>query len=132
MTSKEYLSQVYKLEQIIEKKQMRVKEYEQLASSISGCNFDKISVDAPFVKWIEKALDIQEEINNLKMKLETCRNEILEVIESLDNEEHKILLVLRYLKYLSWAGIAEELGISISTAKRWHKTALLLVKFGPQ
>jgi len=40
--------------------------------------------------------------------------------------------VLRYLKYLSWAGIAEELGISISTAKRWHKTALLLVKFGPQ
>lgn len=138
MTSKEYLSQVYKLEQIIEKKQMRVKEYEQLASSISGCNFDKISVDgtktfdAPFVKWIEKALDIQEEINNLKMKLETCRNEILEVIESLDNEEHKTLLVLRYLKYLSWAGIAEELGISISTAKRWHKTALLLVKFGPQ
>ncbi len=66
------------------------------------------------------------------MKLETCRNEILEVIESLDNEEHKILLVLRYLKYLSWAGIAEELGISISTAKRWHKTALLHVIFGPQ
>ena len=61
-----------------------------------------------------KALDIQEEINNLKMKLETCRNEILEVIESLDNEEHKILLVLRYLKYLSWAGIAEEPNIYIN------------------
>lgn len=134
MTSKEYLSQVYKLEQIIEKKQMRVKEYEQLASSISGCNFDKISVDgtktfdAPFVKWIGKLIDIQEEIKVLQIRLYALRDELIGVIEALDNEDYKTLLVLRYLNCLSWEDIADKLYVSVSTVKRWHKNSLNLLK----
>lgn len=134
MAAKEYLSQVYILEQKIKRKQMRAKEYEQLASSIPGVNFDGIRVDgtrnldAPFVKWVGKLIDIQDEIKKLQIKLDVLKDEVIGVIEAMDNEDYKTLLVLRYLNCLSWEDLADKLYISTSTVKRWHEKALELIK----
>lgn len=134
MTAKEYLSQVYILEQKIKRKQMRAEEYKQLASSTPSINYDGIRVDgtrnleAPFVKWVGKLIDIQEEIKNLQTKLDLLKDEIIGVIETLDNEDYKTLLVLRYLNCKPWEDIADKLYTSLSTVKRWHTKALVQIK----
>lgn len=134
MTSKEYLSQVYILEQKIKRKQMHVKEYESLAASAPSAKLDSIRVDgtrnldAPFVKWVEKIIDIEKEIKRLQMKLDTLKDEIIGVIEILDNEDYKTLLVYRYLHCMTWEDIADKLYISMSTVKRWHWKALEQIK----
>lgn len=56
------------------------------------------------------------------------KDEIIGVIETLDNEDYKTLLVLRYLNCKSWDDIADKLYTSLSTVKRWHTKALEQIK----
>ena len=69
MTSKEYLMQIYNLDHKIYMMQLEADEYRRLADVIPGGNYDKPFVkpsnrntEAPFVKWINKALDKEKEI----------------------------------------------------------------------
>ena len=134
MTKIEYLSQVYKLQLKIDKKKIRAEEYERLSMSIPGPNYDQPVVDktrsleAPFVKWIGKLIDIQKEIEELEKKLDVLKAEVIGVIETLENEDYKNVLALRDISCLTWGDICEKLYISLSTVKRWHQNALELIK----
>ena len=46
------------------------------------------------------------------------------MIESLENEEYKTILVKRYIEGLNWDDIASLIYISKSKIKRWHDEAL--------
>jgi DNA-directed RNA polymerase specialized sigma24 family protein len=50
------------------------------------------------------------------------------VIETLENEDYKNVLALRYISCLTWGEICGKLYISLSTVKRWHQNALELIK----
>lgn len=134
MTKIEYLSQVYKLQLKIDKKKIRAEEYERLSMSIPGPNYDQPVVDktrsleAPFVKWIGKLIDIQKEIEELEKKLDVLKAEVIGVIETLENEDYKNVLALRYISYLTWGEICGKLYISLSTIKRWHQSAIDIIK----
>ena len=134
MTKIEYLSQVYKLQLKIDKKKIRAEEYERLSMSIPGPNYDQPVVDktrsleAPFVKWIGKLIDIQKEIEELEKKLDVLKAEVIGVIETLENEDYKNVLALRYISCLTWGEICGKLYISLSTVKRWHQSAIDIIK----
>ena len=136
MTKIEYLSQVYKLQLKIDKKKIRAKEYERLSMSIPGPNYDQPVVDktrsleAPFVKWIGKLIDIQKEIEELEKKLDVLKAEVIGVIETLENEDYKNVLALRYISCLTWGEICGKLYISLSTVKRWHQSAIESIEIG--
>ena len=91
MTAKEYLSQIRKLEYKISRMKLRSEEYELLSHSLPGQNFDGVRVDgtrnleAPFVKWIMKKCDLDQEIKVLEEKLVNLKAEVLLCIEILDN-----------------------------------------------
>ena len=135
MTNKEYLSQPYKLEHRIERLKLRSKEFDRLSNTVPGSNYDGIRVDgtrkqeAPFVKWIEKKSEVDNNIVTLQKDLERLKVEILQVIEKLENEDHKNVLIMRYLDTQTWDKIAENLYCSTSTVKRWHKVAIELLKY---
>jgi DNA-directed RNA polymerase specialized sigma subunit len=130
MTKIEYLSQVYKLQLKIDKKKIRAEEYERLSMSIPGPNYDQPVVDktrsleAPFVKWIGKLIDIQKEIEELEKKLDVLKAEVIGVIETLENEDYKNVLALRYISGFTWTDICEKLYISRATVHRWHDKAV--------
>lgn len=134
MTKIEYLSQVYKLQLKIDKKKIRAEEYERLSMSIPGPNYDQPVVDktrsleAPFVKWIGKLIYIQKEIEELEKKLDVLKAEVIGVIETLENEDYKNVLALRYISCLTWGEICGKLYISLSTVKRWHQSAIDIIK----
>lgn len=103
--------------------------------SIPGPNYDRSMVDgirsleAPFVKRIGKLIDIQKEIKGLDKKLDGLKVEAIIVIETLENENHKNVLALRYISCLTWGEICDKLYISISIVKIWHQNALDMINF---
>ena len=134
MTPREYLSQVFRIEQRIKAKEIKSAEFESLAGSIPGPNYDGIKVDhsrrtdAPFVYWIEKKAEVDEQIRNLRTKQSVLKGEIMTAIEKLENEEYQSLLVMRYFNFRTWEDIADELCVSIATVYRWHSAALSLIR----
>lgn len=135
MNVKEYLSRYHDTGiQIIKLEQM-VTEYIRLANSIPGINFDKIrvdgtkSLDAPFTKWIHKAMEQELLIEDMKRKLPIIKCEIISVIDELDDTELKRVLIYRYIDWLSWSDIAAKMFYSSATIRRWHDKALVETNF---
>ena len=117
MTAKEYLKQAYLLDKQI---QVEVKELEQLREmrgTIQGCSYGEkigtnpnINLEAPFIKTINRLVDLRSEINT--------------AIEKMENSEERFLLKYRYLKNESWEDISYELNVSYRTVHRIHASAL--------
>ncbi len=127
---KEYLSRYHNTKVKIQKLQALVDEYIRLANEIPGIQFDAVRVDggknlkAPFEKWILKTLDYELEIKEMKTNLPIIKADILKSIEQLKDSEMERVLILRYIDWLTWNQIADEMYISRSTVKRWHVNAL--------
>ena len=131
MTSKEYLMQIYNLDHKIYMMQLEADEYRRLADVIPGWNYDKPFVkpsnrntEAPFVKWINKALDKEKEIEKEIERLNNLKVEVTSVISQIDNGNYRMVLMLRYLKSMKIEEIAETMHYSIPSVKRWHREAL--------
>ena len=133
MDVKQYLSRYHYLELDIKHMQDEIKEYERLTNSIPGMNFDAIrvdgtrSLDAPFTKWIHKALEKELQIADLKKQLQQVKCEIISVIDELEDTEHKKLLIYRYIDWNSWNEIAKKMFYSASTIRRWHDEAIKMI-----
>ena len=131
MTAKEYLKQAYLLDKQI---QVEVKELEQLREmrgTIQGCSYgEKIgtnpnrTLEAPFIKTIEKIWDYEQRIDAQINRLVDLRSEINAAIESMENPEERLLLKYRYLKNESWEDISYELNVSYRTVHRIHASSL--------
>ena len=125
---------MFRIEQRIKAKEIKSAEFKNLADSIPGPNYDGIKVDhsrrtdAPFVYWIEKKAEVDEQIRNLRAKQSVLKGEIMTAIEKLENEEYQSLLVMRYFNFRTWEDIADELCVSIATVYRWHSAALTLIR----
>ena len=134
MTAKEYLMQVQKLEYKIKRMKQMSEEYERLSHSISSPCYDREPVsgtrnlEAPFVKWLMKKCDLDKEIEALEEKLINLKAEVMLTIETLDNEDYKNVLVLHYIKGVSWEEIAERMFVSVSTVFNWHRNSLQKLK----
>ena len=130
MTSKEFLQRPMRLKWRIDALILQKEQYEELANSIPGGNYDKPVVqktrsnEAPFIKWIDKIMDIEKKIESMEAEYETAKAAVVKAIEKLPNPDHQTILIMRYLNEYSWADICDKLYISLSTAKRWHWDAI--------
>ena len=130
MTSKEFLQRPMRLKWRIDALKLQKEQYEELANSIPGGNYDKPVVqktrsnEAPFIKWIDKIMDIEKKIESVEAEYETAKAAVVKAIEQLPNPDHQTILIMRYLNEYSWADICDKLYISLSTAKRWHWDAI--------
>ena len=134
MTSKEYLMQIYNLDHKIYMMQLEADEYRRMADVIPGGNYDKPFVkpsnrntEAPFVKWVNKALDKEQEIQKEIERLNILKTEVSDVIDQLDNLDYRMILKYKYFQAMSFSEIATKMYASCSTIKRWHNEALELI-----
>lgn len=130
MTAKEYLCQAHELEIKIQCLKAEVEEYKDLASSISGSNFDREVVDrtrntdAPYVRWVLKVYEKEEEIKRMEALLADVKGNILLAIDKLDNSTYRMVLLYRYIRWMSWDEIAYKMYASSATVRRYHDKAL--------
>lgn len=134
MDVKQYLSRYHYLELDIKHMQDEIKEYERLANSIPGMNFDAIrvdgtrSLDAPFTKWIHKALEKELQIADLKKQLQQVKCEIISTIDEVEDMDLRKILIYRYIDRNSWNEIASKMFISYSSSRRLHDKAIKLIR----
>jgi hypothetical protein len=131
---KEYLSRYHNTKVKIQKLQALVDEYIRLANEIPGIQFDAVRVDggknlkAPFEKWILKILDYELEIKEMERLLPSYKKEVLQAIEQIEDKDYRLILVHRYIDWLSWRQIADRMFFSSATIRRWHDKALLQIE----
>ena len=129
MTAKEYLSQGYRLEQRIKALGREIEDLRLLSFTISSPGFEEHygtnrNTDAPFVKTINKILDMEVKQADLLERLISFKEELYQVIDSVKDCDEHLVLRYRYISNMTWAAIGCELGWGERTIRRIHKRAL--------
>lgn len=130
MKAKEYLQQLKRLDTLIDLKNKELDDLQLRVKSIGSMNFSEERVqtspseDAPFVKLIEKIVDLQAEINaEIDIFVDTKRR-IISQIQALKNPKFIDLLYKCYVEYKSLMQISSEMNFSYDHIKHLHGYAL--------
>ena len=130
MRAKEYLRQLKRLDTLIDLKNKELDDLQLRVKSIGSMNFSEervqtsLSEDAPFVKLIEKIVDLQAEINaEINIFVDT-KHRIISQIQALKNPNHISLLYKRYVEYKNLVQISFEMNFSYDHIKHLHGCAL--------
>ncbi|MCM1222725.1 MAG: DUF1492 domain-containing protein [Lachnospiraceae bacterium] len=129
MTAREYLSEVQRLQTMIEQKQERIKEIRESASTVRAIRFDLEKVQGGgqtdrIGEAVAKIVDLETEVENDMMKLIYFQHEIVNQIQKLDNPKHIKILFKRYYEGKDFQRIADEMPISYRYSLELHKKAL--------
>ncbi len=128
------MKQAYRLNELIQCNKKELADLRLLSDSIPGVDYSKDKVqtspsgDAGFTKIVEKIIELEEAIKTDIEKLLSLMIEIRNVINDVQDNEEKLLLKHRYLNFMSWDEICDEMNVSMRTAHRIHSSALQNVK----
>lgn len=128
MTTKEYLSQISRLDRMIKNKLTELSQLKEMTCGLSAIpneervqktpNHDKIGTA------VAKIIDMEKEIDILVDDFVDLKKEVYQKISMLKNSKHKYILIQKYIKYKSIYTIAEELKMTDRGCKKAHKRAL--------
>ncbi len=128
MTTKEYLSQAYRLDLRINSKIEQVSSLNALAtkctSVITDMPINPNRATPSMADAIDRIIDLQAEINNDIDTLVNLKQEIVTAIKDITNLEYQTLLEKRYLCFLSWERIAVAMGYDLRYLHKLHSRAL--------
>ena len=132
MTPKEYLRQAYRLDQKINSDLEEVAALREMASSVSSPQLsERVQTsrkgDAPFVRCLEKIIELEDKINKEIDLLVELKKEIRMVITTVEDTDERMVLKYRYVHNYTWEQIGNELHADARTVRRWHGKALLHV-----
>ena len=135
MKAKEYLSQAYKLNNLIDSKLLQLEKSKSLMYGISSISKSSERVSGGKATSdrlgdiVSKTIDLEEEINKTIDNYVDIQREITAMIEAVENPIYRVLLTYRYLDFLTWEKIAKRIGYSyVHTVHRLHPKALAAVE----
>ena len=130
MTAKEYLSQLRRLNVVINNKIKELDELRAVSGCVSGIDYalDKVQVSpkagGSFEEVIEKIILLDEYIDELTDKFINLKIALNADIEELTNLKYKKVLQMRYIELLPFDEIAGKMGISERSVYYIHGRAL--------
>lgn len=132
MTSKEFLSQAFHIDQRINSKLEQIAALRSLATktnrTLSATPGNPNKGDSKTEDYIIKIMGIEEEINDDIDRLVDLKAEIMGVIKKVENTDCQLLLEKRYLCFQTWEEIANDLNFSVRNIHVLHSKALGMVK----
>ena len=129
MTAKEFFMQIRQLEIAIESKKMLAETYRQLALGTSSPQYSDMPKSTtrklePMAEALMKAMEIEDEINQLECELACYKVKAVGIIQLLTSSEHQTVLLSRYFKKETWTEIREKMFYSSSGIYKLHGQAL--------
>ena len=135
MKSREFLKQAYRLDEMINSNMIEIAQLEELSTSIKSIDYAKDKINggnfensASYEKIIDKIIALESVVNDEINNLVELKTQIREAICDLKVPEEKVLLRLRYINFMKWEDICEQMHISERTANRIHGQALQKLK----
>ena len=128
MTAKEYLSQVYLLDQTISinleevgrLRDLSVKANATISDMPGSATRNTQKMEEAIVKMIDLETTIDDEVDRL-VDLKTI---IRHQISSLSDSRYRYILLARYINFMNWDDIADEMGFCNRQVFRLHSEAL--------
>ena len=128
MSTKDYLSQAYRIDQRINSKLAQVMSLRDLLGKATGTlsGAPKSATPNPhsMEDTIAKMVDLENEINEDIDALVDLKAEIMRRIKRMENTEYQTILELRYLCFKRWEEIAVDMGYSLRRLYELHDCAL--------
>ena len=130
--AKAYLSRAYCLEQQVQSKLAQLEALRSLACRMTA-SFDRTPVSntlntTSMQDTIIRITEAEEELNKKIDELVAMKVEISHTIDRVRDVQLRLLLEKRYLLFLSWPQIAEDLMISDRWLQKRHDDALAAVR----
>ncbi|MCW6665293.1 hypothetical protein NHG32_06325 [Aerococcaceae bacterium NML191219] len=130
MDAKEILNRVKEIRKEIRLKQNLVQTYRTIAEGLQSPRYSDIPKNPnrklqPMADALNTALAFEDEIRVLEeeiIRVQTC---IFQVIQSIDNKEHQLILLERYVNEKSWKEISHAMGYANSRIFDKHNHALM-------
>lgn len=129
MTAKEFLSQAYCLNKLIQSHQRELAELEEMGVCISSVNLTGMlsgsrSIEAPFVRQVIKKVDLENQIKQEIADLIDLRKQIHDAIDAVSDLNQKLVLRYRYIENYSWEQVADNLNYSMTSIYEFHRKGL--------
>lgn len=129
MTAKEYLKQIEALDIKIRQKQDQLDCLKETAGGNAAIRYDKLNVQitvAPDMmeRNVLHMVELEEKIWADKLRMETLKDQIIDQIQSLDDERYIDLLFRRYVKYQKFEQIALDMSYDYVYIRELHGEAL--------
>lgn len=134
MDAKKYLSQARLLNNRIKSFENELEYINTIALGPSGPSYgpNKIkqqpNLEAPFIRYIDKIMELEKMIHDEIDKLMALKREIAKTIAEIGDAKLEIILRERYINCRNWEDIAIDLAYSQVYLYKLHQRALKLVK----
>lgn len=132
MTTRQYLSQIEKYDNLIHNKIIEEEQLNTLSMSVKsipiGEKVQTSSKQDPMGDMVAKIIDLREEISKMATDFLEQKQEIIRTIETVEDPILYDVLFKRYVEYKTLLNIADELGYSEVTIKRLHLKAVKAIK----
>ena len=134
MDAKKYLSQARLLNNRIKSFENELEYINTIALGPSGPSYgpNKIkqqpNLEAPFIRYIDKIIELEKMIHDEIDKLMALKREIAKTIAEIGDAKLEIILRERYINCRNWEDIAIDLAYSQVYLYKLHQRALKLVK----
>lgn len=130
METKQYLSQISRLDRMIKNKISEISQLRELLMSVSAVSVDeKVQTSPNFDKIGSSFCKISEMEHNLNLLIDEYvkkKNEIISQIESIEDEISYEILFARYIEKKTFERIATDINYSFRNTTRLHGKALKL------
>ena len=128
MTTKDYLSQIGRLNRMINNKLIEIQQLRVMAANVSAVsNEEKVQSTPNFDKMgttFAKIEEMEEKLDSLIDDFIDRKNHIIAQIDGIDNELSYVILFSRSIERKSLEKIATELNYSYKSINRYHGAAL--------
>ncbi|OLS02578.1 DUF1492 domain-containing protein [Tissierella creatinophila] len=129
MTAKEYLSQVYWLNKMVNNKLEQKEELEAMAERTTiDFTKEKVSggsgVISPMEDAAVKLIDLSHQINDDIDELINLKKEIAATIKKVGDYRYRTILEMRYLKGKLWDDVSGDIGFDKRWVMKLHSRAL--------
>ena len=128
MTAKEYLKRLYNLDVRMKARYAQIATLKDRAAKATGAATALRTSGTPAHSKLEEAVcayaGLQDELEADIHRFIQLRHEIRDVIDKVDNPDHKVLLEYRYLCFMSWEKIAVSMNYSWQWVHKLHGRAL--------
>lgn len=129
MNAKQYLRQVRRLDNTVNAKLEQVEVLRAMITRMTAnLTTDKVqesNIPDKISTLICKIVDLEKEIINDIDKLIDLKTKVMRKIDSIQNDDYRLLLTLRYLNFKTWEQIAVEMEFTFQWVHELHKRALI-------
>lgn len=129
MTTKQYLNQIHRIDQVINNKLSEIYQLKNLACSVSASSdSDRVQTSSdqdPLGNAVAKIVDLENEVNDCIDQFSEKRRKIITQIDSIENQMQYQVLFSRYIERKTFDKIADDNGYSVRQILRIHGEALL-------